>query len=137
MEKKEMGVKSEEDVNIESSSLLNNYQFSSVFDFCEVEKNSPLGFMELLGVQDYNPLLDVTMSMKTTTVMASSDTGKDSSEVLNQQQPATPNSCSISSASSEAVNDNKLVVEQTEDDDDEGDAEEKHQKTNKQWVSFF
>ncbi|WJX13563.1 WRKY transcription factor, variant 2 [Trifolium repens] len=133
MEKKEMGVKSEEDVNIESSSLLNNYQFSSVFDFCEVEKNSPLGFMELLGVQDYNPLLDVTMSMKTTTVMASSDTGKDSSEVLNQQQqPATPNSCSISSASSEAVNDNKLVVEQTEDDDDEGDAEEKHQKTNKQ-----
>jgi hypothetical protein len=138
MEKKDMGVKSEEDVNIESSSLLNNYQFSSVFDFCEVEKNSPLGFMELLGVQDYNPLLDVTMSMKTTTVMASSDTGKDSSEVLNQQQqPATPNSCSISSASSEAVNDNKLVVEQTEDDDDEGDAEEKHQKTNKQWVSFF
>jgi hypothetical protein len=99
--------------------------------------------MELLGVQDYTPLLDVpqlsvsTMSMKTTTVMASSDTGKDSSQVLNQQQPATPNSCSISSASSEAVNDNKPLVEleQTEEDD-EGDADEKHQKSNKQWVSF-
>jgi hypothetical protein len=143
MEKKEMGVKSEEDVNIDSSSLLNNYQFSSVFDFCEVENSSALGFMELLGVQDYTPLLDVpqlsvsTMSMKTTTVMASSDTGKDSSQVLNQQQPATPNSCSISSASSEAVNDNKPLVEleQTEEDD-EGDADEKHQKSNKQWVSF-
>ncbi|PNX79073.1 WRKY transcription factor [Trifolium pratense] len=132
MEKKEMGVKSE-DINIDSSSLLNSYQFSSVFDFCEVEKSSSLGFMELLGVQDYSPLLDVpqlsTMSMKTTTLMASSDTGKDSSEVLNQQQPATPNSCSISSASSEAINDNKTFVEQTEDD--ERDEEEK-QKTNKQ-----
>jgi hypothetical protein len=136
MEKKEMGVsvKSEDVIVDSSSSLLNGYQFSSVFDFCEVERSSSLGFMELLGGQDYTPLLDVpTMSAVThnhNTVKSSSE--KECSEVLNQQQPATPNSCSISSASSEAVNDNKIVVNQAEEDEEE----EEKQKTNKQWVFF-
>ena len=135
MEKKEMGlsVKSEDVVVDSSSSLLNGYQFSSVFDFCEVERSSSLGFMELLGGHDYTPLLDVPQLSTMSTVKASSDTtGKECSEVLNQQQPATPNSCSISSASSEAVNDNKTLVDQAEEDE-----EEEKQKTNKQWVFFL
>ncbi|CAK8572700.1 unnamed protein product [Lathyrus sativus] len=147
MEKKEMAVsvKSEEDVvgcvgggGGGSSSLLNGFQFSSVFDFYEVEKSSPLGFMELLGVENYSSLLDVpqlstmsSMSHHQTTVKSSCDTnGKECSEVLNQL-PQTPNSCSISSASSEAVNDeqhNKTLVDQVQEDDDE----EEKQKTSKQ-----
>ncbi|KAL5069009.1 hypothetical protein RYX36_019896 [Vicia faba] len=143
MEKKEMGVmsvKSEEDIGVGggSSSLLNGFQFSSVFDFYEVEKSSSLGFMELLGVENYSSLLDVpqlsstmsSMAHRQTTIMSSSDTnGKDSSEVLNQL-PQTPNSCSISSASSEAVNDeqhNRTLVDQVQED-----GEEEKQKTSKQ-----
>ena len=64
MEKKDMAVKTE-DAAFGSSSLScynngtsNAYPFSSSFDFSEVEKSS-LGFMELLGVQDYSPLLDL------------------------------------------------------------------------------
>lgn len=140
MEKKEnMGVSVKgEDVVDSSSYLVNSYnQFSSVFDFCEVEKSS-LGFMELLGVQNYSPLLDLpqlsTMSVMThdTLKAPSADTGKEYSEVLNQQ-PATPNSCSISSASSEALNDehNKTLLDQHEDEEDE------KQKINKQWVFLF
>ncbi|CAL5208823.1 unnamed protein product [Lathyrus oleraceus] len=145
MEKKEMAVmsvKSEEDVVVGvggggSSSLLNGFQFSSVFDFYEVEKSSSLGFMELLGVENYSSLLDVpqlsTMSHHQTTVKSSSDTnGKECSEVLNHL-PQTPNSCSISSASSEAVNDeqhNKILVDQVQEDEDE--EEEEKQKTSKQ-----
>nr|AFK48344.1 unknown [Medicago truncatula] len=130
MEKKDMGlsVKSEDVVDSSSSLLNNGYQFSSVFDFCEVERSSSLGFMELLGGHDYSPLLDVPQLSTMSTVKASSDTtGKECSEVLNQQQPATPNSCSISSASSEAVNDNKTLVDQADEDE-----EEEKQKTNKQ-----
>jgi len=129
-----VSVKSEDVVADFSSSLLNGYQFSSVFDFCEVERSSSLGFMELLGGHDYTPLLDVPQLSTMSTVKASSDTtGKECSEVLNQQQPATPNSCSISSASSEAVNDNKTLVDQAEEDEEE----EEKQKTNKQWVFFL
>lgn len=123
----------------------NGFPFSNGFDFSEVEKSS-LGFMELLGqgVQDYGSLLDLpqlstmpsTVSVphhQTATVKApSDDAGKEcSSEVLNQQ-PATPNSSSISSTSSEAavINDEQnKTVDQTEDDE--------HNKTKKQWVFFF
>lgn len=143
MEKKEMAVmsvKSEEDVGVGggggSSSLLNGFQFSSVFDFYEVEKSSSLGFMELLGVENYSSLLDVpqlsTMSHHQTTKSSSDTNGKECSEVLNHL-PQTPNSCSISSASSEAVNDeqhNKILVDRVQEDEDE--EEEEKQKTSKQ-----
>ncbi|QHN77010.1 putative WRKY transcription factor [Arachis hypogaea] len=73
-----------------------------------------------------------------TTVNAScDDTAKECSEVLNQKhQPATPNSSSISSASSEAVNDehNKTVEQDDDDDDDdseEDEGEEEQQKKTK------
>ena len=100
---------------------------SSVFDFCDVDKGS-LGFMELLGVQDYHspPPLD---SPKVSVAHNSDlkEGGKECSEVLNQQPP-TPNSSSISSASSEALHDehNKTVDQGTE-----------HQKTKKQWVITY
>ncbi|XP_027365430.1 WRKY transcription factor 23-like isoform X2 [Abrus precatorius] len=135
MEKKEMAVKTEDAVGSSSFPCYNSngYPFSSVFDFSEVEKNS-LGFMELLGVQDYSPLLELPQLSSLSvphhsTVKLPSDTGKECSEVLNQQ-PATPNSSSISSTSSEAVNDeqNKTVDQAGEEEEDE----EEEQKTKKQ-----
>ncbi|KAI4301530.1 hypothetical protein L6164_034799 [Bauhinia variegata] len=125
MEKKEMlAVKTEDAVGSSSFptsfNSSNSYPFSSVFDFGEVEKSS-LGFMELLGMQEFSPLIDLP---RDSTVASSapkdlSETAKECSEVLNQP-PATPNSSSISSASSEALN----------DDQNKGE-EEEHQKTKK------
>ncbi|KAF7804944.1 WRKY transcription factor 23-like [Senna tora] len=70
---------------------------TSGFEFEEMEKRS-LGFMELLEEeQHYTPaLLDLDLCAN------NSATAKDCSEALNQQPP-TPNSSSISSASSEAL----------------------------------
>ncbi|ESW17128.1 hypothetical protein PHAVU_007G212900 [Phaseolus vulgaris] len=138
MEKKEMVVKTEDAVGSSSIPCYNSnvYPFSNAFDFSEVEKSS-LGFMELLGVQDYSPLLELpqlsTVSVPHhSTVKVPSDNGKESSEVLNHQ-PATPNSSSISSASSDAVNDEqKMTLDQVEEDDDEEEEEEGQQKTKKQ-----
>ncbi|KAL2345495.1 hypothetical protein Fmac_006780 [Flemingia macrophylla] len=72
------------------------------YPFFEEDKSS-LGFMELLGVQDYSPLLDLPFSTK-----------RECSEVTNLHQPATP---SISSASSEPLHDDHKQAHQ-------------HQKTN-------
>lgn len=138
-----MAVKTEDAIGSSSFPCYNSnlYPFSNAFDFSEVDKSS-LGFMELLGVQDYSPLLELpqlsTVSVQShhhSTVTVPSDNGKECSEVLNHQ-PATPNSSSISSASSDAVNDeqNKTLLDQAEEDDDE---EEGQQKTKKQWVFLF
>lgn len=113
-----------------SSSFPSCYSFPSVFDFSEDNKSS-LGFMELLGVQQnygttttsssHPLLLDLAIPSSNMPMPVAHidytdpvpETGKqECSEVLtSQQQPATPNSSSISSASSEAVNDeqNKTV----------------------------
>ncbi|KAI4349758.1 hypothetical protein L6164_010318 [Bauhinia variegata] len=119
MEKKEMlqAVKTEDAIGsspFPNSFTSNSYPFSSVFDFCEVEKSS-LGFMELLGVQEFSPLLDLPQvsTMPSSALKDPSETAKECSEVLNQQ-PATPNSSSISSASSEALNDDRHKGEQEE-----------------------
>ncbi|KAL4356340.1 hypothetical protein HN51_027697 [Arachis hypogaea] len=148
MEKDNMDLKKTEDAVAFGSSngyYNNPLLLSSAFDFsCEVEKSS---FMELLGVQDYynnsGAVLDLPQLSKATvlpftTVNAScDDTAKECSEVLNQKhQPATPNSSSISSASSEAVNDehNKTVEQDDHDDDSEEDEgeEEQQKKTKKE-----
>ncbi|RDX98369.1 putative WRKY transcription factor 23, partial [Mucuna pruriens] len=106
-----MGVK-KEDYAIGSSSF-------PFFDFGEDHKSS-VGFMELLGVQDYSPLLDFPPAQ---TSAVKEQPKRECSEVTNHQQPATPNSSSISSASSEALNDerNKTV-----------DQAHEHQKTKEQ-----
>ena len=121
MERKEM-IKMEELVGSSSFTdhISDSYPFSGIFDFSEGEKSS-LGFMELLGtgVQDYtSPLFDLPpISMAPSAPLPAV---KECSEVLNQ--PATPNSSSISSASSEAVNDteqtNNKAVDQEEEQPD-------------------
>ncbi|TKY61694.1 WRKY transcription factor 23 [Spatholobus suberectus] len=120
MENKEtmMGVKKED--HAISSSFPCNFP---LFDFSE--DKSSLGFMELLGVQNYSPLLDFPLVPnvsvpQTSAVKEPTETKKECSEVTNLQQPATPNSSSISSAFSEALNDerNKTV-----------DQAHEHQKT--------
>jgi hypothetical protein len=79
-----------------------------VFDLSE-DKNTSVGFMELLGVQNMHSMLDlppvVDEAVKKAEEAPPLDEKKECSEVLNSQQPATPNSSSISSASSEALND--------------------------------
>ncbi|KAF2325072.1 hypothetical protein GH714_022625 [Hevea brasiliensis] len=83
--------------HIESS-----YPLQGLFDFCEGDRSS-LGFMELLASK---PVV----------------TKMESPEALNQ--PATPNSSSISSASSEALNDEPVMAADNE--------EEEQQKTKKE-----
>ncbi|XP_057966027.1 WRKY transcription factor 23 isoform X1 [Malania oleifera] len=123
---------------------------SEVFDFCEGEEkigpSSSLGFMELLGVQDYTtpslfdllqppPLLPdhhhyhhhhdqtaVVPSAPTPTSTAP----ESSSEVLNL--PATPNSSSISSASS---NDRDPRAKAAHHDHDYEEGEQAEKVTNK------
>lgn len=142
MEKKEiMAVKTEDAFGSSSFPCYNSnvYSFTSAFDFSEVEKNS-LGFMELLGMQDYNmntPLLhelpQLSTHPSTVKVALSSDNGKECSEVLNYHQPATPNSSSISSASSEALNDeHNKTLDQPEEEQEEEENDEGQQKTKKQ-----
>lgn len=93
---------------------------SSIFDMpCEVEKGS-LGFMDLLGIQDYSPslfdLLQPPLAPHPLTSPASS-APPESSEVVNA--PATPNSSSISSSSTEAANDDQTKAAEEEEQDQE------------------
>ncbi|XP_022757846.1 probable WRKY transcription factor 23 [Durio zibethinus] len=129
MEIKE-GVKMEDASGNSSFSdyIANCFPVQSIFDLSsEGEKNS-LGFMELLGVQDLfsPPLFDMAAQQVPSLIATqppnpTSTTKIESPEVFNQ--PATPNSSSISSASSEAVNDEPIKVD---------DQEEDQQKTKKQ-----
>ncbi|XVF80695.1 hypothetical protein PTKIN_Ptkin15bG0095900 [Pterospermum kingtungense] len=90
----------------------------------------PLGFMELLGIQDQlsPPLFDMA-AVQEQQVAIQPPTKMESPEVFNQ--PATPNSSSISSASSEAVNDEPLLqVEDQEQDQQKNKKLLKPKKTN-------
>jgi hypothetical protein len=80
-----------------------------VFDLSE-DNNTSVGFMELLGVQNMHSMLDLPVADAAVKKAEAPLEKKECSEVLNSnnsisQQPATPNSSSISSASSEALND--------------------------------
>ena len=93
------------------------------FDFVDGDKNA-LGFMELLGMQDFSPsLLDmIQVPIPPAQAPNVQVVTESPPELLNQ--PATPNSSSISSASSEGLNDepvNKSV-------DDEVEEQEKNKK---------
>ncbi|XP_054803634.1 WRKY transcription factor 23-like [Prosopis cineraria] len=121
MEKKEMGVKTEEAIRSSSNGGYNSNSFplSSLFDFHEVEK-SPLGFMELLRVQEQEcgSWLDLPPQLFPSDLKNQCASAKRYCEL--SHQPATPNSSSISSASSEAVND-----EHTKTVDQRGDGKPK------------
>ncbi|KAE8699661.1 putative WRKY transcription factor 28 [Hibiscus syriacus] len=101
---------------------MNNFPLQSTFDLCssEDEKIRSLGFMDLLGVQDLigPPFLEIMAAQQVSTPPSKKI---ESPEVINQ--PATPKFSSISSASSEAVNDEPVK---------EDDQEENQQKTKKQ-----
>lgn len=104
--------------------IQSSYPFPGVFDFCEGDKSS-LGFMELLGMQDFSPSMFDVLQVPSMVQPAASNpvvTKVESPEALNQ--PATPNSSSISSASSEALNDELVKVADNE--------EEEQQKTKKE-----
>ncbi|KAE8722837.1 putative WRKY transcription factor 23 [Hibiscus syriacus] len=105
-----------------SEYAVNNFPLKSIFDLCSSEdmKVRSLGFMDLLGVQDLigPPFLEIMAAQQVSTPPSKKI---DSAEVINQ--PATPNFSSISTASSEAVNDEPVK---------EDDREENQQKTKKQ-----
>ncbi|KAE8679588.1 putative WRKY transcription factor 71 [Hibiscus syriacus] len=116
-----------EDVLVNSSFsdyISSSFPLQSVFDFCCEGETMPLGFMELLGVQDLNPsLFDMAQQAPPVTQKIESP-----AEVLNQ--PATPNFSSISSASSETVNDETVKVDDQEEDQQKTKKQLKPKKTN-------
>ncbi|CAG7873542.1 hypothetical protein BRARA_E00061 [Brassica rapa] len=115
----------------------------SIWDFGEEERDS-LGFMELLGSQHHSLLLETLqpqaqpfekLSSSDLTILqappsnATADkyvTSKVESLCSDINPPATPNSSSISSASSEAVDEDKAKREENEEH------EQKKSDTNKQ-----
>ncbi|KAG4119963.1 hypothetical protein ERO13_D11G112700v2 [Gossypium hirsutum] len=137
MERKE-GVKVE-DVLGNSSCSVNDFPLQSIFDLSsnEEEKIRSLGFMDLLGVQDLisSPLLEIMAAQQVPSRMATQPPNAFSStkigpphEVFNQ--PATPNSSTISSASSEAVHDEPAKLDDQEEDQRKTKKQLKPKKTN-------
>ncbi|EEF47235.1 WRKY transcription factor 23 [Ricinus communis] len=120
--------------------LYGSYPLQSVFDNFYGGDKSSLGFLELLGVQDFtSPSVFDTLQLPSTTMQQPPATNNspavvvtkmESPEVFNQ--PATPNSSSISSASSEALNDEAPIkaVDNEEEEQQKTKKELKPKKTN-------
>ncbi|GMI85828.1 WRKY DNA-BINDING PROTEIN 23, WRKY DNA-binding protein 23 [Hibiscus trionum] len=128
MERKE-GLKMEDVLGNSSFSdyIPTSFPLQSVFDFSYGE-TMPLGFMELLGVQDLSPS-SFDMAEQAPSLNNPCSTKIESpAEVLNQ--PTTPNSPSVSSASSEAVNDEPVKVDDQEEDQQKTKKQLKPKKTN-------
>ncbi|XP_065860293.1 WRKY transcription factor 23-like [Euphorbia lathyris] len=110
--------------------ILGSSTFPALFDnMCEeYQDRNSLGFMELLGMHDFGAsmfdVLEVPSSSITNPLFTKMESS--SSEVFNQ--PATPNSSSVSSASSEALNDDQQVKLSDIEEEDE----EQQQKTKKE-----
>lgn len=139
-EKKEYCVKMEDSSYPSSSSFLDHYPNLELLEYCEGEKSSSLGFMELLSMQDFGPsVFDVLQgsvpSVEVEPLLHSNQNSKElqqlqeSSEVLNA--PATPNSSSISSECSAGQND-----EQTKEVVDGEEEEEENHKAKKLLVYY-
>ncbi|KAE8723222.1 putative WRKY transcription factor 28 [Hibiscus syriacus] len=103
-----------EDVLGNSSFLANNFPLQIMFDSNSEGDKLPLGFMELLGAQDFTspPLFDIAQQFPS--LVTDPPMKIESPDAFNP--PATPNSSSISSASSEAVNDEPVKVDDQEED---------------------
>ncbi|XWS31847.1 hypothetical protein CRYUN_Cryun23aG0111200 [Craigia yunnanensis] len=132
MERKE-GVKMEDLLGNSSYSdyISNSFPLQSIFDLSSERQTMPLGFMELLGVQDLSPPLFDTVQQVPSLVtqpLNPSSMKIESPEVFNQ--PATPNSSSISSASSEALIDEPVKVDDQEEDQQKTKKQLKPKKTN-------
>ncbi|PON45000.1 LOW QUALITY PROTEIN: WRKY domain containing protein [Trema orientale] len=95
-----------------SEAISSGFPFSSAFDSSEFGEKGSLGFMDLLGVTDYFPtpismfdfpaLASSNIPTSTTTATTKKEAMVSTDALSNQ--PATPNTSSISSASSEALN---------------------------------
>ncbi|CAL5425879.1 unnamed protein product [Camellia sinensis] len=119
MESKE-AVKTED--SIRSSPFLDQFSVVGMLELGE-KSSSSLGFMELLGIPDFNPSIFDMLQASTTPYV---EPTRSTSEVLMMNnQPTTPNSSSISSESSVAPNDEQSKVVVDEED-------EEHLKTKKQ-----
>lgn len=90
---------------MESSFSDHSYTLSGVFDMSdEVEKSSSLGFMELLGIQDFTPsMFDYLppLPQQPSSIVPSSASNLMKFSEASTPPPMTPNSSSISSASSD------------------------------------
>lgn len=103
-----------------------SFALSSIFDVaCDGEKGS-LGFMDLLGTQDFTPSLFDWLQEQPAMPSPATSAMPESSEVLNT--PATPNSSSFSSSSTDAVNDEQNKAVEQEDDEERDDGNEKTKK---------
>lgn len=106
-----------------------NYSLTGSEDFTIDGENGSLGFMELLGVQDYGPsVLDMLQVIPNQNQTSTVD--QESSEVLNT--PATPNFSSISSESSGGGGQNDEQAKEVVDEEDDEEEEEQKQKIKKQ-----
>ncbi|KAL6966022.1 hypothetical protein U1Q18_029918 [Sarracenia purpurea var. burkii] len=110
-----------------------SYALSGIFDMpCEGEKGY-LGFIDMLGIQDYGPsLFDLfqTPVMPPQPLPSPVSTVPESSDVVNT--PATPNSSSLSSSPTEAGNDDqtKTIVEEEQDQEEKIKKQLKPKKKN-------
>ncbi|KAM7276164.1 hypothetical protein ACFE04_018030 [Oxalis oulophora] len=118
-----------------SDGFSTSYPFQGLFDVSPGDKSS-LGFMELLGLHDNfnnNNSYSLFDMLQTDHPIINKQpthvTIKSESSPLNIVQPATPNSSSISSESSEAVNDEQMKAEEEEEEEQEQEQEEEEQKT--------
>lgn len=113
MESKE-AVKTED--SIRSSSFLDQFSVVGMLELGE-KSSSSLGFMELLGIPDFNPSIFDILQASTTPYV---EPTRSTSEVLMMNnQPTTPNSSSISSESSVAPNDEQSRVVVVDEEDEE------------------
>ncbi|KAM5558382.1 WRKY transcription factor 23 [Rosa sericea] len=124
MEKKDHLIKMEGNTRSSSFSETTadySYPFPGMFDFSQGDQKESLGFVELLGIQDFCPANSLFDLPQITTPQVLPTTSIDMAKEYSFN-PSTPNSSSISSASSEAVNeephtDNKAPADQQEEDD--------------------
>ncbi|XP_010259241.1 PREDICTED: probable WRKY transcription factor 48 [Nelumbo nucifera] len=99
-----------------SDQIPTNFALSSIFDTPFGGEKWSLGFMDLLGVQDFTPsMFDLLQQPSMPSPPPIVSVGEYSSDILNL--PATPNSSSISSSSTEAANDeqSKAVEEEEQE----------------------
>ncbi|XP_039036706.1 WRKY transcription factor 23-like isoform X2 [Hibiscus syriacus] len=106
-----------EDVLGNSSFLANSFPLQMIYDTSSEGDKFPLGFTELFDIGQQVPSLVTDPPMKI-----------ESPETFHL--PATPNSSSISSASSEAVNDEPVKVDDHEEDQQTTKKQLKPKKTN-------
>ncbi|KAL6968654.1 WRKY transcription factor [Sarracenia purpurea var. burkii] len=117
-------VKIEDSIIRSSSSFSDRFPASNpltgTFDLFTEDEKSSVGFMELLGIQDFTPSSTFDI-LQVSAQSVEVEPFPPASEVVNQ--PTTPNSSSISSASSGAPNDEQSRAV---------DEEEEQQKTKTQ-----